>query len=160
MASVNKVILVGNLGADPEVRYMPNGVAVADVRLATSETWKDKDSGEKRERTEWSTVTFYGRLAEIVGEYMKKGRSMYVEGSLRTDKWQDKNGNDRYTTKIIAREMQMLGGRDSGGGGGGNYNQSRPPASQDSAGAESGAKGGAKGGGNAPVDDFDDDIPF
>ena len=160
MASVNKVILVGNLGADPEVRYMPSGVAVVDIRLATTETWKDKESGEKRERTEWSTVTFYGRLAEIVGEYMKKGRSMYVEGSLRTDKWQDKSGNDRYTTKIIAREMQMLGGRDSGGGGGGgggNQNQSRPPASQDSGGAAGGAKGGAA---NAPADDFDDDIPF
>ena len=157
MASVNKVILVGNLGADPEVRYMPSGVAVVDIQLATTETWKDKESGEKRERTEWSRVTFFGRLAEIVGEYMKKGRSMYVEGSLRTDKWQDKSGNDRYTTKIIAREMQMLGGRDSGGGGGGgggNQNQSRPPASQDSGG---GAKGGAA---NAPADDFDDDIPF
>ena len=157
MASVNKVILVGNLGADPEVRYMPSGVAVVDIQLATTETWKDKESGEKRERTEWSRVTFFGRLAEIVGEYMKKGRSMYVEGSLRTDKWQDKSGNDRYTTKIIAREMQMLGGRDSGGGGGGgggNQNQSRPPASQDSGG---GTKGGAA---NAPADDFDDDIPF
>ena len=159
MASVNKVILVGNLGADPEVRYMPSGVAVVDIQLATTETWKDKESGEKRERTEWSRVTFFGRLAEIVGEYMKKGRSMYVEGSLRTDKWQDKSGNDRYTTKIIAREMQMLGGRDSGGGGGGggNQNQSRPPASQDSGGAAGGAKGGAA---NAPADDFDDDIPF
>ena len=139
---------------------MPSGVAVVDIQLATTETWKDKESGEKRERTEWSRVTFFGRLAEIVGEYMKKGRSMYVEGSLRTDKWQDKSGNDRYTTKIIAREMQMLGGRDSGGGGGGgggNQNQSRPPASQDSGGAAGGAKGG---GANAPADDFDDDIPF
>ncbi|MGI9309910.1 MAG: single-stranded DNA-binding protein [bacterium] len=117
MASVNKVILVGNLGADPEVRYMPSGGAVVDVSLATTDTWKDKESGDRKERTEWHRVTFFGRLAEIVGEYMQKGRAMYVEGSLRTEKWQDKSGNDRYTTKIIAREMQMLGGREGGGGG-------------------------------------------
>lgn len=155
MASVNKVILVGNLGADPEVRYMPSGNAVVDVSLATTDIWKDKDSGERKERTEWHRVTFFGRLAEVVGEYMQKGRPMYVEGNLRTEKWQDKSGNDRYTTKIIAREMQMLGGRDGGGGGGGgrdNFDQSPPPQRQ-------GGQGGGQGR-DAPADDFDDDIPF
>lgn len=157
MASVNKVILVGNLGADPEVRYMPSGNAVVDVSLATTDTWKDKDSGERKERTEWHRVTFFGRLAEIVGEYMQKGRSMYVEGNLRTEKWQDKSGNDRYTTKIIAREMQMLGSREGGGGGGGgrgNFDQSPPQRQSGSGGSQS------QGRGAPPADDFDDDIPF
>ncbi|MBK9131460.1 MAG: single-stranded DNA-binding protein [Gammaproteobacteria bacterium] len=149
---VNKVILIGNLGKDPEVRYMPSGGAVANVTLATSESWKDKQSGEKQERTEWHTVVFYNRLAEIAGEYLKKGSKVYVEGSLRTRKWQDKNsGADRYTTEIIASEMQMLDGRGGGGGGGEGYgggagqSQSAPPARERVA---------------AGADDFDDDIPF
>lgn len=150
---INKVILVGNLGKDPEVRYMPSGGAVANVTLATSDQWKDKQTGEQRERTEWHNVVFYQRLAEIVGEYLKKGSQVYVEGSLRTRKWQDKNGNDRYTTEIIASEMQMLGGRGGGGGGGGsaNYNSNRAPAAAES-------QGGGSGGGFD--EGFDDDIPF
>lgn len=112
MASINKVILIGNLGKDPEIRYMPNGDAVANITLATTETWKDK-TGEKQERTEWHRVTFYRRLAEIAGEYLKKGRSVYVEGRLETRKWTDKNGVDRYTTEVIASEMKMLGSKSS-----------------------------------------------
>ncbi|MDX5445572.1 MAG: single-stranded DNA-binding protein [Zoogloeaceae bacterium] len=145
---INKVILVGNLGKDPEVRYMPSGGAVANVTLATSESWKDKQSGEQKERTEWHNVVFYQRLAEIVGEYLKKGSQIYVEGSLRTRKWQDKNGNDRYTTEIIASEMQMLGGRSGGGSAayeGGGRSQAAP------------AGGGDEGRFN---EGFDDDIPF
>lgn len=111
MASVNKVILVGNLGADPEVRYMPNGDAVANVRLATTESWKDKTTGEKKEITEWHRVVFYRKLAEIVEQYLKKGSAIYVEGRIRTRKWQDKEGQDRYTTETEANAMQMLGGR-------------------------------------------------
>ena len=146
---VNKVILVGNLGKDPEVRYMPNGGAVANVTVATSEQWKDKQTGEQKERTEWHNVVFYQRLAEIVGEYLKKGSQIYVEGSLRTRKWQDKNGNDRYTTEIIASEMQMLGGRGGGGG----------SASFGGGKAAGGSSGG--GGDEAPFNEgFDDDIPF
>jgi single-strand DNA-binding protein len=144
---VNKAIIVGNVGQDPEVRYMPSGSAVAEVSVATTEQWKDKQSGERQERTEWHRITFFGRLAEIVGEYVKKGSQIYVEGSIRTEKWQDKNGQDRYTTKIIANEMQMLGGR---GGGTANFGDSAP-AQQSSGG------GGSSKGGN---DDFDDDIPF
>ena len=139
---VNKVIIVGNCGADPETRYMPSGGAVTSVTVATAESWKDKQTGEKQERTEWHNVTFFGRLAEIAGEYLKKGSQVYIEGSLRTEKWQDKQGNDRYTTKIIANEMQMLGGRP---GGGGDY----APAQQQPQPKP------------APVNDsFDDDIPF
>lgn len=108
---INKVILIGNLGKDPEVRYMPSGGAVANVTLATSETWKDKQSGEMQERTEWHTVVFFNRLAEIAGEYLRKGAKVYVEGSLRTRKWQAKDGSDRYTTEIVASELQMLDGR-------------------------------------------------
>ncbi|MCC6207587.1 MAG: single-stranded DNA-binding protein [Gammaproteobacteria bacterium] len=151
---VNKVILIGNLGKDPEVRYMPSGGAVANVTLATSESWKDKQSGEKQERTEWHTVVFYNRLAEIAGEYLKKGSKVYVEGSLRTRKWQDKNsGADRYTTEIIASEMQMLDGRGGGGGGGGgeSYGE-RSGQSQSAPAAREQVAAGA--------DDFDDDIPF
>ena len=123
---VNKVILVGNLGGDPEVRYMPSGGAVANITVATTESWKDKQSGEKQERTEWHRVAFFGRLAEIVGEYLKKGSQIYVEGSLRTRKWQDKkNGGDRYTTEVIASDMQMLGGR-----GGSSTDFNREPAPQ------------------------------
>lgn len=135
---INKVILVGNLGKDPEVRYMPSGGAVANITVATSESWKDKQTGEQKDRTEWHNVVFYNRLAEIVGEYLKKGSQTYIEGSLRTRKWQDKSGQDRYTTEIIASEMQMLGGRSGGGGGydnnvqqqGGGYNQQAPAQQQ------------------------------
>jgi single-strand DNA-binding protein len=144
---VNKVILVGNLGRDPEVRYMPSGNAVANVTLATTESWKDKQTGEKQERTEWHNVVFYSRLAEIAGEYLKKGSQVYVEGSLRTRKWQDKSGNDRYTTEIIASEMQMLGGR--GGSAGYSAGDSAPATAEPST---------STAGSAAP--DFDDDIPF
>lgn len=122
MASVNKVILVGNLGRDPEVRYSPDGAAICNVSIATTSTWKDRNSGERREETEWHRVVFYNRLAEIAGEYLKKGRSVYVEGRLKTRKWQDKDsGQDRYATEIVADQMQMLGGREGGGEGGGSY---------------------------------------
>ncbi|MEW5755101.1 MAG: single-stranded DNA-binding protein [Pseudomonadota bacterium] len=152
---VNKVILVGNLGKDPEVRYMPSGGAVTSVTIATSEQWKDKQSGEKQERTEWHNVVFYNKLAEIAGEYLKKGSQVYIEGSLRTEKWQDKEGKDRYTTKIVASEMQMLGS--ARGGGGGYESGSSAPAqgarpSTPATANESGGRGG--------FDDFDDDIPF
>lgn len=147
---VNKVILVGNLGKDPEVRYMPSGGAVANITVATSEQWKDKQSGEQKERTEWHNVVFYQRLAEIVGEYLKKGSQVYIEGSLRTRKWQDKSGNDRYTTEIIASEMQMLGGR-GGAGGGSNY----------SGGSKAQPAGDGGGNDEGRFDQgFDDDIPF
>ena len=116
---INKVILIGNLGADPETRAMPSGMTVANIRVATSENWKDKQSGENKERTEWHNVAMFGRLGEIAGEYLKKGSKVYIEGSLRTRKWQDKSGNDRYTTEIIANEMQMLDSRAGGGMGGG-----------------------------------------
>jgi len=144
---INKVILVGNLGRDPEVRYSPNGSAVANVTLATSEQWKDRQSGEMQERTEWHRVVFFGKLAEIAGEYLKKGRQVYVEGRLQTRKWQDQSGQDRYTTEIVANEMQMLGG--SGGGEGG------------FGGGQGGGGGGFQPGGSSPADDaFDDDVPF
>src|ERR1044072_5408502 len=115
MASVNKVIIVGNLGADPETKYLPSGDAVTNIRVATTDTWKDKTSGEKKEATEWHRIAFFGRLAEIAGEYLKKGSQVYVEGSLRTRKWQDKDGQDRYSTEIRADVMQMLGRREGGG---------------------------------------------
>ena len=126
---VNKVILVGNLGKDPEVRYMANGGAVCNATLATTESWKDKQSGEQKDKTEWHNIVFYRRLAEIAGEYLKKGSQVYIEGKLQTRKWQDKNGNDRYTTEIIANEMQMLGSRGGGGSadfGGSSSSASRP----------------------------------
>lgn len=164
---VNKVILVGHLGADPEVRYMPNGGAVANVTVATTESWKDKSSGEQQEKTEWHRVVFFARLAEIVGEYLKKGSQMYVEGRLQTRKWQDKSGVDRYTTEIVASEMQMLGGRGGAGGGagagsstasyGGGQSQAAPAAAAPAAGAASAVAPAAAGG---SYDDFDDDIPF
>ena len=157
MASVNKVILVGNLGADPETRYMPNGDAVANIRLATTESWKDKASGEKREMTEWHRVVFYRKLAEIVGQYLKKGSSVYVEGRIRTRKWQDKEGQERYTTEIEANEMQMLGGRQSASSSGGEteYGGSMPSSAPASGG---GRAAPAK---KAPsFEDMDDDIPF
>ena len=164
MASVNKVILVGNLGNDPEVKYMPSGGAVTNISIATTENWKDKNTGEKQERTEWHRVVFFNRLAEIVGEYLRKGSPLYIEGSLRTRKWQDQSGQDRYTTEIVAREMQMLGGR-SGASDGGGYNAPSP---------QQAAPSQQQGGGhpNAPAqnapqqkppgnfDDFEDDIPF
>ena len=165
MASVNKVILVGNLGADPETRYMPNGDAVANVRLATTESWKDKASGEKREITEWHRVVFYRKLAEIVGQYLKKGSAVYVEGRIRTRKWQDKEGQERYTTEIEANEMQMLGGR-SGAGGGGGGGFSGGEAEYGGSMPSSGGGGGGGGQRSAPAkkapsfDDMDDDIPF
>ena len=159
MASVNKVILVGNLGADPETRYMPNGDAVANIRLATTESWKDKASGEKREITEWHRVVFYRRLAEIVGQYLKKGSSVYLEGRIRTRKWQDKEGQERYTTEIEASEMQMLGGRQSASSSGGEveYGGSMPSASEPPP-SGGGRQASTK---KAPsFEDMDDDIPF
>ena len=167
MASVNKVILVGNLGKDPEVRYAPSGDAFANITLATTRNWKDKTSGEKKEETEWHRIVFNGRLAEIAGEYLKKGRSIYVEGRLRTRKWKDKEGNDKYTTEIMADQMQMLGSREGMGGGGEDAapraeSGARPPRAEksESAGGEKAGAGAAsakKGGG---FDDMDDDIPF
>lgn len=166
---VNKVILVGHLGQDPEVKYMPSGGAVANVSIATSEQWTDKQSNEKRERTEWHRVVFFNRTAEVVGEYLRKGSQIYVEGRLQTRKWQDQNGQDRYTTEIVANEMQMLGGRGGQGGdasfGGG---QSQSYGQQQGGGMNQGGRGQNnmnQGGGRpapapAPADDFDDDIPF
>ncbi len=153
---INKVILVGHLGKDPEVRYSPNGGAIANITMATSESWKDKASGEKQERTEWHRVVFFNRLAEIAGEYLKKGAQIYVEGRLQTRKWQDKEGKDRYTTEIVAGEMQMLGSR-SGGGAPADTDMDAAPMTETRSAATSGSQG-AKGGGSA--DDFDDDIPF
>jgi len=137
MASVNKVILIGNIGQDPEVKYMPSGGAAVNVSIATTDSWKDKNTGEKQERTEWHRVVFFNRLAEIVGEYLHKGSQVYIEGSLRTKKWQDKSGNDRYTTEIIAKEMTMLGGKGDSSGQNSqpqrpqnNQRQSSPPQQQ------------------------------
>ncbi|MGO4307463.1 MULTISPECIES: single-stranded DNA-binding protein [unclassified Cupriavidus] len=184
MASVNKVILVGNLGADPETRYMPSGDAVTNIRLATTDRYKDKQSGEFKEATEWHRIAFFGKLAEIAGQYLKKGSSVYIEGRIRTRKWQDQSGQEKYSTEIVADQMQMLGGRGAGGGGeegsfgggGGGYSRE----------AQGGAGGGGYGGGasrgqgggaqqaggqqggqrrqpQAPsngFEDMDDDIPF
>ena len=163
MASVNKVILVGNLGRDPETRYMPDGGAITNISVATTSTWKDK-SGEKQEATEWHRVAFFGKLAEIAGEYLKKGSQVYVEGKLKTRKWQDKDGVDKYTTEVITDAMQMLGGRqgmggDAGSGGGDYAKASSGGSSGSSAGAASKPAGAAKGGA-AKFDDMDDDIPF
>ena len=149
---VNKVILVGNCGKDPETRYMPSGGAVTNIAVATTEGWKDKQSGEKQERTEWHNVVFFNRLAEIAGEYLRKGSQVYIEGSLRTRKWQDKNGNDRYTTEIVASDMQMLGGRAQGmGGSGQSFDRGESPGAQNQGSASS--YGGMD-------EAFDDDIPF
>jgi len=156
---INKVILIGNLGSDPEVRYTAGGSAVANVNVATGESWKDKQTGEQQERTEWHRVVFFTRLAEIVGEYLKKGSKIYVEGRLQTRKWQDKSGNDRYTTEIVANEMQMLDSRGDGGGGGrDNFDQSPPPSQGQGGGPSQGQGRGQSR--NAPAEDFDDDIPF
>jgi len=161
MASINKVILIGNLGRDPEVRYTPSGAAVCNLRLATTRNWKNRDTGERQEETEWHSVVLYDRQAEVAGEYLKKGRPVYIEGRLKTRKWQDKDGNDRYTTEIVADSMQLLGGREGGGGdegysrdseGGGGSSRPAPaprapaprPAPKSSAG----------------IGEMDDDIPF
>ncbi|MFG6447452.1 single-stranded DNA-binding protein [Roseateles sp. BYS180W] len=175
MASVNKVIIIGNLGRDPELRYTPSGAAVCNVSVATTRNWKSREGGERQEETEWHRVVFYDRLAEIAGEYLKKGRPVYVEGRLKTRKWQDKEGRDQYTTEIIAEQMQLLGGRDGGGdeGGGGGYSRGR--------GGDTGNGGDDFGNAPAPrsapraapaprqapapkpatsFDDMDDDIPF
>ncbi len=165
MASVNKVILVGNLGRDPETRYSPDGAAICNVSIATTSTWKDKASGERKEETEWHRVTFYGRLAEIAGEYLKKGRSVYVEGRLKTRKYKDKEGIEKYATDIIADQMQMLGGREGGGGGGegGNFGggYGGEGGSRSSGGGRPAPAGEGGGKRQAPnFDDMDDDIPF
>ncbi len=152
MASVNKVILIGNLGRDPETRYMPDGGAVTNVSIATTDTWKDK-SGEKQEKTEWHRVAFFGKLAEIAGEYLKKGSQVYVEGRLQTRKWQDKDGQDRYTTEIVADRMQMLGSRQGMGG------ADREAPAEREGGARAAAKPASKPAGGK-FDDFEDDIPF
>ena len=156
MASVNKVIIVGNLGRDPEVRFTPNGDSITNVTIATTDTWKDKATGEKKEATEWHRVVFFGKLAEIAGQYLKKGRQVYVEGALRTRKWTDKEGQERYTTEIVANEMKMLGSREG---------MSDAPPRESGGGAQA-----AGGGGNRPAaaaqpagsnfNDFEDDIPF
>ena len=152
MASVNKVMLIGNLGADPETRYLPSGDAVTNIRIATTDTWKDK-SGEKQEHTEWHRIAFFGKLAEIAGEYLKKGSQVYVEGRIRTRKWQDKEGQDKYSTEIVADRMQLLGSR-----GGGSESAAREPRA--AAAEASGGKPAAKKGGGASFEDMDDDIPF
>ena len=154
MASVNKVILIGNLGADPETRYLPSGDAVTNIRIATSEKWKDK-SGEQQEHTEWHRVAFFGKTAEIAGEYLKKGSPVYVEGRIRTRKWQDKEGQDKYSTEIVADRMQLLGGRGASGGSEPMAREPREPAAASSGGGKpaAGKKGGA-------FDQMDDDIPF
>lgn len=158
MASVNKVILVGNLGRDPEVRYAPSGAAICNVTIATSRNWKDKTSGERQEETEWHRVVFYDRLAEIAGEYLRKGRPVYVEGRLKTRKWTDKDGVEKYTTEIVAQEMQLLGSREGGGGmadeGGG------APAPRSAPAARSAPAGKPAGKPATGFDDMDDDIPF
>jgi len=152
---VNKVILIGNLGQDPEVKYMPNGNAVANITVATSESWKDKNTGENVDKTEWHRVVFFRRLAEIVGEYLKKGSKIYIEGKLQTRKWQDKNGADHYTTEVVASEMQML---DSRGGGSSDFNQGQNMEGGQQQSASQSAPSQAA---PAPVNnDFDDDIPF
>jgi single-strand DNA-binding protein len=159
MASVNKVILIGNLGRDPETRYTTGGDAVTNLRIATTEAWKDK-SGEKQEKTEWHTVVMFGRLAEIAGEYLKKGRPVYIEGRLQTRKYTDKEGVEKYSTEIVADRMQLLGSREAGGGGGsgGDTDFSAGPASGSS--SKSGGGAGKGGGAKPKTDDFDDDIPF
>jgi single-strand DNA-binding protein len=151
---INKVILIGNLGADPETRAMPSGTTVANLRVATSESWRDKQTGEQQERTEWHRVALFGRLAEIAGEYLRKGSQVYIEGSLRTRKWQDKQGNERYSTEIVGNELQMLGGRGGGAPAGAEGASNRGAAAAPAYAEESAPKGG---GGS---EEFDDDIPF
>ncbi|MDP2006527.1 MAG: single-stranded DNA-binding protein [Rubrivivax sp.] len=161
MASVNKVILVGNLGKDPEVRYLQSGSAICNITLATSRQWKDKTSGEKQEETEWHRVALFDRLAEIAGEYLKKGRPVYIEGRLKTRKYTDKDGAEKYTTEVIATEMQLLGGRESGGGGGEEMGEARAPAPRSAPPARSApAPRPAPSKPASGFDDMDDDIPF
>jgi single-strand DNA-binding protein len=156
MASVNKVILIGNLGKDPEVRYLPSGDAVTNISVATTDTWKDKN-GEKQEHTEWHRVAFFGKTAEIAGEYLKKGSPVYIEGRIRTRKWQDKEGQDRYSTEVVADRMQLLGGRGAAGGGGGEP-MAREPMGSNAGGASAGRAAPPRKGG--AFDEMDDDIPF
>lgn len=158
MASVNKVIILGHLGRDPETRYAPNGDAICNITVATTDNWKDKATGEKKQQTEWHRVSFYGRLAEIVTEYLRKGSAVYVEGSLRTRKWQDKEGQDRYTTEIRADSMQMLGSRPSGGDAGGDRDQR--PAARDGERPRQAPTPPAGSGGAGGFGGMDDDIPF
>ncbi|WP_316152804.1 single-stranded DNA-binding protein [Cupriavidus sp. BIC8F] len=186
MASVNKVILVGNLGADPETRYLPSGDAVTNIRLATTDRYKDKQSGEMKEATEWHRVSFFGKIAEIAGQYLRKGSSVYIEGRIRTRKWQDQSGQDKYSTEIVADQMQMLGSRQGGGGGGGDeggygggagggggYSREASGGGGGYGGGARGGQGGAQGGGQSGgaarrpqqpasngFEDMDDDIPF
>ncbi|HQY07800.1 MAG: single-stranded DNA-binding protein [Burkholderiales bacterium] len=178
MASINKVILIGNLGRDPEVRYMPSGAAMCNVSIATTRNWKSKDSGERQEETEWHRVVFFDRLAEIAGEYLRKGRSVYVEGRLRTRKWQGQDGKDNYTTEVVAEQMQLLGGREGGGMGGGSaggmgagddmgggYEQPAEPRRAAPAPRAAAPRAPAAAPAPAPksatgFDDMDDDIPF
>lgn len=175
MAGVNKVIIVGNLGNDPEVRYSNNGAAIANISVATSDSWKDKNTGERQERTEWHRIVMFNRLGEIAGEYLKKGSKVYIEGKLQTRKWQDPQGNDRYSTEIVADQMQMLdsrgGGMGGGQGAGGGYQQPSGGQNQYGGGQSQGQQqgGGQQYGSNqpqqapsqpAPATDFDDDIPF
>jgi len=171
---INKVILIGNIGGDPETRYLPSGGAVTNITVATSESWKDKQSGQAQERTEWHRVVFFNRLAEIAGEYLRKGSKVYIEGSLRTRKWQDKDGQDRYTTEIVANEMQMLDSRGGGGGGApmgsSDGYEDMMPASQQQPSGRSSYQQRQPAAAPAPrndapppsnkFDDFDDDIPF
>jgi single-strand DNA-binding protein len=162
MASVNKVILIGNLGRDPETRYMPDGGAITNISIATTDVWKDK-AGEKQEKTEWHRVAFFGKLAEIAGEYLKKGSQVYVEGRLQTRKWQDKEGVDKYTTEVIADRMQMLGSRQGMGGGAGGAEREAPAEREGGGGGGGAARGAAKPAAKAAggkFDDFEDDIPF
>ncbi len=160
MASVNKVILMGNLGRDPEVRYSPDGAAVCNVSIATTSSWKDKTSGERREETEWHRVVFYNRLAEIAGEYLRKGRPVYVEGRIKTRKWQNKEGVDQYTTEVVADNMQLLGGRESGEGGAAAGGEGGSGAPRPAARAQQAARPAAPVAGGANLSDMDDDIPF
>lgn len=149
---INKVILVGNLGQDPEVRYTASGAAIANLSLATTESWRDKQTGENKDKTEWHRVVMFNRLGEIAGEYLRKGSQVYIEGKLQTRKWQDKSGQDRYTTEIVANEMQMMGGAGGGQTGGGSQAPRKAPSPAQSSGPEPSMM--------PPADDFDDDIPF
>ena len=177
MASVNKVILIGNLGKDPEVRYAPSGSAICNITLATSRNWKDKTSGERQEETEWHRVVFFDRMAEVAGEYLKKGKSVYIEGRLKTRKWTDKEGVDKYTTEIMADRMEMLGSREAGGGGGGGgdeaYSEQSAPRAEAPRRSAPPPRAPAPAAAAAPrpapapaaksstgFDDMDDDIPF
>ena len=155
---VNKVILLGNLGADPETRYTASGSAVTNIRLATTDSWRDRQSGEQQERTEWHRIVFFGRLAEIAAEYLRKGRQCYVEGRIQTRKWQGQDGQDRYTTEVVASDLQLLGGRSGDGGGPPPQRREGDSGSSWSSGQPTGSAPAAPRGG--PPDDFDDDIPF